>query len=59
MTDAQHIRLMLGSIPTFALMILLFPVFVVLALLYIAIHSDRADGTEERSGLVSLIHSPR
>ena len=57
MTDALEIRLMLGSIPTYALMILLFPVFVVLALLYIAIHSDRAEGAEEDARLGDMLPS--
>jgi hypothetical protein len=57
MADTQDVKLMLGSIPTYALMILLFPIFIVLALLYMTIHSERADGTEEEPALADLLPS--
>ena len=43
---AEDLQQALGLIPAYVLMAILSPVFLILALLYVAIHSDRADGAE-------------
>ncbi len=45
---------MLGVVPAYVLMILLSPIFLVLALLYMVIHSERACETEEESPLPAI-----
>jgi hypothetical protein len=46
MIAVPDVRQVLGSIPIYLLMALLFPIFIVLALLYLVIHSHRSCGLE-------------